>query len=183
MDISDKKLAQLVSKGNEAAFEELVRLYGRLIISIVHYHLKDISMWQDDCVNDVLLKIWQNIDRFDPDKSTLKNWRGAVAKYRAIDYKRRYCRELIQGEINENTADRRAEAELIRAETEEEIDSLLSSLSPEDREIFRKRYILDIPIEEIAVSHERTTGYIYNRLSRGRKKLRSLFVGKGRDKI
>lgn len=183
MDISDESLARLISKGNEAAFEELVRLYGGLIKSIVHYHLRDISMWQEDCINDVLLKIWQNIHRFDPDKSTLKNWIGAVAKYRAIDYKRRYCKALMQGELNENTADRRAEAELIRSETEEEIESLLAALSPEDREIFRKRYILDIPIEEIAKSYNKTTGYIYNRLSRGRKKLRNLFAAKGCDKL
>ncbi len=183
MDLNDERLAGLISDGNEDAFEELVRTYGGLIKAIVHYHLRDISMWQEDCINDVLLKIWQNIDRFDAKKSTLKNWIGAVAKYRAIDYKRRYCRELMQGNIDYDIADRKAAAELMKSETEEEINSLLSNLSPEDKEIFKKRYILDIPIEEIAASHNKSTGYIYNRLSRGRKKLRSLFAGKGCDRL
>ena len=39
--------------------------------------------------NDILFSIWQNIDRFDANKNTLKNWIGAVSKYRAINYKRK----------------------------------------------------------------------------------------------
>ncbi len=174
MKISDEKLARLTSKGNEKAFEEILRRYGGLIKAIVYYHLSNISMWQDDCINDVLLKIWQNIDRFNPQKSTLKNWIGAVAKYRAIDYKRKYCRELITGELNENIADERCA--LLQNEIKEEVDSLLENLSAEDREIFIQRYIMDRTVDDIARSQERTTGYIYNRLSRGRKKLRRLFA-------
>lgn len=97
---TDEDLARFVASGDEYAFEELIRRYGGLIKSIVRYHLRDISMWQDDCINDILFKIWQNIDRFDAEKNNLKNWIGAVAKYRAIDYKRKYYRELTAGELN-----------------------------------------------------------------------------------
>ncbi len=174
MEISDEKLAKLTANRNEKAFEELVRRYGGLIKSIVYYHLKDISMWQDDCVNDVLLKIWQNIGKFDPNKSTLKNWIGAVAKYRAIDYKRKYCRELTVGEPNENIAyEKRNE---LQSEIKEEVRSLLENLSAKDKEIFIQRYIMDKHIDDIAKDTGKTSGYIYNRLSRGRKKLRKLFV-------
>lgn len=125
-------------------------------------------------MNDVLIKIWQNIDRFNPDRSALKNWIGAVAKYRAIDYKRKYCREIMSGELNENIPDSRCE--ILQSEIKAEVDSLLENLSAEDREIFIQRYIMDKSVYDIAESQGKTTGYIYNRLSRGRKQLRRLFA-------
>ncbi len=176
MHQSDRELAKSIQRGSEDAFNELVRLYGGLIKSIVYYHFRNFPMWQEDCINDVLFKIWQNIKRYDPDKNTLKNWIGAVAKYRAIDFKRRYYRELMTGELKEDIADERMSAELLRQETEEEVASLLSGLDERDREIFIRRYIMDSPIDEIASSQGRSAGYIYNRLSRGRRKLRRLFV-------
>lgn len=81
MNITDDELVYLIIKKNQSAFDELIRRYGGLIKSIVKYHLKDIAMWQEECINDILFSIWKNIDRFDARKNTLKNWIGAVSKY------------------------------------------------------------------------------------------------------
>ena len=174
MYANDKELADAVKNGSERAFEELVRLYGGLIRAIVRYHLKDISLWQEDCENDVLLSVWRNIDRFDPEKNSLKNWLGAVAKYRAINYKRKYIRELSAGELTEDITDLKAtDAEILRRELRSEIISLLDGLPPADREIFIRRYIMEQPVGEIAAVKSRQPSWIYNRLSRGRKILRT----------
>lgn len=177
---TDEDLARLIASGDEYAFEELIRRYGGLIKSIVHYHLRDISMWQDDCINDILFKIWQNIDRFDAEKNNLKNWIGAVAKYRAIDYKRKYYRDLTAGELNENIADEKEiHQDILREEIDKEITSLLSNLKEKDREIFIRHYIMEQSVKEISTAEGREPSWVYNRLSRGRKKLSHLFV-KGR---
>ncbi len=175
----DKRLSERVALKDEKAFEEIVRLYGGLIKSIVKYHLKNMPMWQEDCINEILMNIWCNMKRFDPEKSSLKNWIGACSKYRCIDFKRRYCRELLKGELDENIEDVQARTELLKQETEEEINSLLAGLDSKDREIFIKRYLLDKTIDEISVTEGRSPSYVYNRLSRGRKKLRRLFGRKG----
>ncbi len=73
MDITDTELAQRVAGRDEKAFTELIKRYGGLIRAIVKYHLRDISMWQEDCVNDILFAVWQNIDRFDAGKNSLRN--------------------------------------------------------------------------------------------------------------
>ena len=182
LDISDERLAELIAGGDEAAFEELVRRFGTLIRSVVRFHLRDLAMWQDDCINDVLLRLWQNMDRFDPQRSTLKNWVGAVAKYRAVDYKRKYCGGLMSGELSDNIRDTGADIELMRQELREEIDSLLENLSAEDREIFIRYYLMDADVESIADKYGRSSAYIYNRLSRGRKKLKRLFWGGNYEK-
>ena len=174
MYANDSELADAIKNGSERALEELVRLYGGLIRAIVRYHLKDISMWQEDCENDVLLSVWRNIDRFDPEKNSLKNWLGAVAKYRAINYKRRYIKELSGKELTEDITDKTsADAEILKQETRAEIISLLEGLNSADREIFIRRYIMEQPVEEIAAVKSRKPSWIYNRLSRGRKILRT----------
>jgi len=35
-----------------------------------------------------LLAIWDNIDSFDEDKNSFKNWVAAISKYKSIDYQR-----------------------------------------------------------------------------------------------
>lgn len=173
----DKSIAYRISKGDEQAFEELIREYGGIVKSVVYYHLKNISMWQEDCINDIFFKIWQNIDKFNPDKNSLKNWIGAVAKYRAIDYKRKYYKELMTEEISENMSDeKRRQGESLKAETEEEIQSLLSNLKDEDREVFIQYYINEQSVNEISKNKGKEPSWVYNRLSRGRKRLRKLFL-------
>lgn len=182
MDITDDELVRLIARKDEDAFGELIRRYGGLIKAIAGYHLKDISMWRDDCVNDVLFALWQNIDRFDAEKNTLKNWIGAVAKYRAINYKRKFYRELTAGELTEDITDGKgADADILKREIEEETISLLSGLSPDDREIFIKRYFHELSIDEIAAQKNKKPSWIYNRLSRGRKKLSRIYGGKWSD--
>lgn len=182
MDITDNELVSLTAARNEDAFSELVRRYGGLIRAIVKYHLKDISMWQEDCINDILFAVWQNIDRFDAEKNSLKNWIGAVAKYRSINYKRKFYRELTAGELTEDITDGKgADADILKKEIEAETISLLSGLSPEDREIFIQRYFMEEKVEAIAEQNNRPTSWIYNRLSRGRKKLRRIYSAKWSD--
>lgn len=172
----DISIVQQISKGDEQAFEELVRKYGGIVKSVVYYHLKDISMWQEDCINDVFFKIWQNIDRYNPEKSSLKNWIGAAAKHRAIDYKRKYYKELMAVEIDENMPDGKSHlSESLKAETEEEIQSLLANLKEEDREVFIQYYINEQSVNEISKDKGKEPSWVYNRLSRGRKRLRQLF--------
>ena len=181
MVIDDNRLAVLASGRDEKAFEEIIRRYRGLIEAISRYHLRDISMWQEDCVNDIFFAIWQNIDRFDPEKNTLKNWIGAVSKYRSINYKRKFYRELTAGELSEDITDGKdIDAEILRQEIEDETMSLLSGLNEQDREIFIKRYFNEDSVESIASASKKDPSWVYGRLSRGRKRLRKI-ITKRRD--
>lgn len=175
VNIQDDELVRLILAGDQSAFDVLVGRYGGLIRAIVKYHLHNISMWQEDCINDILFAIWQNIDRFDADKNTLKNWIGAVAKYRAINYKRKFYKDLTAGELSDDIADgKEIDAELMRQEIEDEIISLLSALNPMDKEIFIQHYIREVPLQDISASLNKAPAWIYNRISRGKKKLYKL---------
>ncbi len=177
MQLEDKELARRAANGRRGAFEEIVMRYGGLIKAIVRYHMKDMQMWHDDCINEALLAVWQNISRYDPDKNSLKNWIGAVAKYKAIDFRRRYFKGLESEELDDSIADSAsADAELMRREAENELIEMMSCLNEEDRDIFIRRYILCQSVEDISSVIGKKPSAVYNRLSRGRKKLKRLYI-------
>lgn len=172
--ISDESIIKGILIHDEKAFEIMIDKYGGLIKSIVSYHLFSLKDYQDECVNDILLSIWQNIKSYDESKNTLKNWIGAVSKYKCIDYKRKYYKNQCFDELDENIVDARNDFE---NELEDEIESILCYLKEEDRVLFLRYYILGEKINEIAEETDSTPAFLFNRLSRGRKKLRKIFKG------
>lgn len=177
--MSDEEMVCEIIKRNETAFEEFLARYGGLVKSIVRYHLKSLPMWQEDCINDVCFALWKNMKSFDINKNSLKNYVAAVAKYRAIDYKRKYIRSLSAEELPGQIAD---DSQAIKREIKEEAEELLAALSPEDREIFIRRYINGEEVEYIALSTRRNPSQIYNRLSRGRRRLKAIYGGGSGEK-
>ena len=170
---NDGDIIDGIKKRDEKAFGLLVDRYGGLIRSIISYHLQSFKSEQEECVNDVLLAIWQNISSYDEQKNSLKNWIGAICKYKAIDCKRKYHAHLSYDELDDNLPS--AKDALLEAEIEAEIESILSCLDSEDRQIFYRHYILGEKIAEISKSTEKSPGFLFNRLSRGRNKIRKTF--------
>ncbi|CEN83120.1 ECF subfamily RNA polymerase sigma-24 subunit [[Clostridium] sordellii] len=171
--MKEKFLIKNIKKRKEKGMEMLIDEYSGFILSIVRNYLGSLKNYEEECLDDVLLAIWDNIDYYKGDKSTFKNWIGSIAKYKAINYKKKYIRELESIEIEENTISYK-DKDLLQHEIKEEIDSLLNHLSEKDREIFKKYYLEDIELSDIAKEFNTNVDNLYNRISRGRKKLRAI---------
>lgn len=167
----DEQIVRGILKKDKNAFAILVDTYGSLIKSIVGYHLSTLKFYQEECINDVLLSIWQNMKNFDCSKNSLKNWIGAICKYKCIDYKRKHYKEMCFEELDENIPNNKDEFQSI---LDNDINSLLKELNPKDRELFYRHYILGEKVEQIASRTAKAPSILYNRLSRGRKKLRQV---------
>lgn len=169
----DVLLVQGIAAGDERALELLIDDYGGLIKAIVKYHLSGYTQLQEEAMQDILLAVWRNIASFDNSRSSLKNWIGAVAKYKCIDYKRRSMREPVFSELTDIVPDARFDPQ-----TRADIESILECLPAADRELFYRHYILGEPIAEIAKKKNKSAGFLYNRLSRQRRRLRKQLEGK-----
>lgn len=123
------------------------------------------------------MAVWDNIDTFCPEKNSFKNWVAAIAKYKSIDYKRRYLKLLEQENIEGlNLASSwSGEKAIMEQELSQEMESLLSHLSENDREIFKQYYVEDQEVETIAQAMRVKESNVYNRLSRGRARLRKIY--------
>ncbi|MGL4911144.1 MAG: sigma-70 family RNA polymerase sigma factor [Romboutsia sp.] len=172
--MDDKLLIKYIRKKKEIGIEMLIDEYGDYITSIIRKYLGEFKSYEEECVNDVLMAVWDNIKKYDGTKGTLRNWIGCISKYKAINYKKKYIREIQNCEIDDNTVSY-IDTDLEIKELEEEVEDLLSNLGERDKNIFRKYYIDDISLEDIAKDENTNVNNLYNRISRGRKKLRDLY--------
>jgi RNA polymerase sigma factor (sigma-70 family) len=93
-DWSDDDLAQRLHERNPEALETLISRYSREIYYFIRVVLDSIGVAQDaeECVNDLFVAVWQEIDSFDPVRGTLRTWLTMRAKYIALDRRRQLCR-------------------------------------------------------------------------------------------
>lgn len=177
MRIGKFNYIQQLKLHNEKALMYVIDEYGGLIMSIIRKHLFGLPERQEECFDDVLLKIWQNISDFDESKNTFKNWAAAIAKYRAIDYLRQYQREPVMVDIEDTPIAREdgVLAKLIEQEISKEVETMLACLNPSDRELFLKLYVNEQSLEEISRETGVKKEVLYNRVSRGKKKIRKQY--------
>lgn len=175
--MTDEEIVKRVIKRDEEAFGELLSRYGGLVKSIVRSSLQTLPEWFDDCVNEVFFALWHNMKSYDNSKNSLKNWIAAVAKYKAIDYKRKFRASMSVEELPEDVVD--PKNDILLADLRCEAEELLSALPEDDRELFIRCYIMDESIDEISRRTKRDPSWIYNRLSRGRRKLRKIYQNWG----
>ena len=147
----------------------LIDNYNGLLTSVIRKHISPINNYEEECISDVLLAIWDNIERFNEKENSFKNWICAIARYKAIDYKRKYISKISE-ELDQEFS--YIDENLYKLELEEDIEELLNSLNHKDRELFRRYYIDGDKLEEIAVENNTNVSNLHSRLSRGRKKIR-----------
>ncbi len=63
-------MIKYIKKKKEKGMELLIDNYRGIITAIVRKHLGVLINYEDECVDDVLMSIWNNIKRFDSSKNT-----------------------------------------------------------------------------------------------------------------
>ena len=171
--MDDKKIISGIKKRKEPYLSEFINKYGGVLKASI---VKTIGNRDDlviEILNDTLLAIWDNIDYFDENRSSFKNWCAGVAKYKAIDAIRKENRhESIDLDQVENN---------IYTEEDFSIDEsgeILSLLDPEDRDIFKKLFIEGYSYDDLSNITEIPKDRLYNKVSRSKKKLKLQLGGK-----
>ena len=168
--MKDRAIIKYIKKCNEKGIEMLIDNYNGLLTSVIRTHLNPILDYEEECLADVLFLIWENIEGFNNKESSFKNWICAIAKYKVIDYKRKYISK-INVEIDDGIY--YIDENLCRLEIQEEINELLDFLGDKDKELFTRYYLNGDKLEEIALDSNTNVTNLHSRLSRGRKKIRN----------
>lgn len=179
--IHEKNFLKEMRNGNEEALCYSIEKYGALVKAVIGKHLYLLAEEQKECFDDVFLNVWKHIDSFDETQSTFKNWIAGIARYKSIDYLRRYRNYFKEVSLNhtENTGniavDDRELLDLMGQEISEETEKILQCLKPEERDLFEKLFLEEMTVEEAALNYRTNPNVIYKRLSRARKRMRDLF--------
>lgn len=181
MQITENNFVPQLNKRNEKALEYVLDNYGWIVKSVVKKHLHNLESYQEECINDVLLGVWNNIYSFDENKSTFKNWIAGISKYKSIDYRRKYLKDLEQQSLTnfEVKMEDNSLNEIMKKELSEDLDELLDCLKSEDKELFLQLYVEEKDIDSISKETGLKRDIIYNRVSRGKRKLKKSMMERG----
>src|SRR5215831_965957 len=94
---SDEDLAQRLQQRDSEALETLISRYSREVFYFIRLVLDGVGVAQDaeECVNDLFVAVWQEIETFDPGRGTMRTWLTMRAKYIALDRRRQLVRRQL----------------------------------------------------------------------------------------
>lgn len=84
----DQKLIERVQNGDKAAFQKLVSQTLPKVTGLAVQMLGN-QTEAEDLAQEVMLSIWQNIDKYDPEKAKLSTWTYRITANRCLDRLRR----------------------------------------------------------------------------------------------
>lgn len=161
---------------NPKAINYVVDEYGNLLYKVIYSVLNSFNDegYIEECMNDVLLSIWNNIDKFKGEEDKFKSWICAIARFKAIDFMRKKHNEASFEELENVTLFSKEDVEdrVLIKENRTELIETINSLGEPDKTIFLKKYFLGYSSEEIATELNITKGNVNTRLCRGRKALK-----------
>lgn len=189
LDLKDKKIINLILDGNELGFIKLANKYEKLLFyiakSILGNRIEDV----EECVNDTYLKLWNNIDKYDSNKASLKTYLKIIVRNTAINKLRdlsRHENNQISDDITEIAkyyADnsQNVEKSVFDKEDLKRLNILIKDLKSVDREIIIRKYFYLQSSKHIAKAMNMTVTAVDSRSSRTRKALQKEFNKEDED--
>lgn len=142
--MSDDELIKQIQLGDEAAAEELIKRYYTSILRYCKWHCSS-SEAAEDLTQETFCRLFKNLSRYTGRKK-FKAYLYTIANHLCIDESRK--NQFYPLETEENLANEHNE--ILRVEDKAEINSLLSVLSPEQREAVILRFGEQLSFKEIA---------------------------------
>lgn len=174
----DYSLVERCLKGDEAAWEDLVKIHTRRVYGIC-YRFTGSDAEAQDLAQEVFLRVFRSLGTFRAGEGSFVVWLTRLSRNLLIDHYRRTKQDRATDSIEqqlpmleEKTAiAARADGLLASREAGEALQAALHKLSPELRETVILRDIEEMEYREIAQVLNVPEGTVKSRLNRGRAEL------------
>lgn len=171
----DERIITAIRRGDETAIDHVITRYSKLLWTVVSGVLKGAGSTQDveECVADVFIYLWQNPEKYDPERGRLKVWLSIMARTHAIDKYRELSRrgeqELHEGVLVQELG---VLDGILARDARQRLAEAVQALEEPDREIVLRRYWEDQKPKEIARALAMPVKHVENHLYRAKQKLR-----------
>lgn len=176
--MNEAKALRELKQGSQQALEWFIDKYNAYVSTIVYNIIGQYMSLADteETVSDVFLTLWKNADKVHV--GVVQSYIGAIAR-NAAKKKLRECGKDIVLDDNILIIDMQTpECILEQAELQQIVRQAVLSMSQPDREIFLRHYFYSQSIGMICSEIGMTQSAVKSRLSRGRKKLKTILMGK-----
>jgi RNA polymerase sigma-70 factor, ECF subfamily len=178
---SDAQLVTSIARCSEASLAEVYRRHGGAVYGLANRVLHSTAE-AEDVTQEVFLRLWNNPDRFDPSRGSLRSFLLAQAHGRAVDAVRslnaRHRREAQEGcRIAASHYD--LEHEVWDLALEDHVSKALDELPREERRAIELAYFKGYTYVEVARSLGQPEGTVKGRIRNGMQRMRVALVEAG----
>ena len=175
---ANAQLVEACLKGQQAAWEDLVKVHTRLVYSIC-YRFTGSQAEAEDLTQEVFLRVFRSLKSFRAGEGRFVVWLGRLTRNLLIDHYRRSRQDRVTESLDaqatgfeeSQAAMGRTEGMLAGREAGELLQSALQKLSPELRETVILRDLEELDYREVAQVLGVPEGTVKSRLNRGRAEL------------
>lgn len=175
-NLTDIIAIKKLQKRNEKSLKYLMDKYTPYVATIVNNIIRSSMNTQDveEVVADVFISLWNNAQNIE--LKNLKGYLGTMARNKAINKLRE---SLMTIDIEDNDIpDDSFIKHIEQKELSYILNEALEKLSKEDREIFIRYYWYFQTVKEISQDMNVSLTSVTSKLSRGRKKLKTILTEK-----
>jgi RNA polymerase sigma-70 factor, ECF subfamily len=177
MTPSENDLVKKIQKGDQDAFKVLYLKYSDLLFTYIIHNLSN----NQDIAPDIWQETWciavEKLDNFQF-KSSFFTWLCAIAKNKIYDYYRQTKQResfVSNGKIHFDIDSEETDNELIDAETQSEVVTVLADLNDEYTFLLKAKYIENKSTDEIAIAIGKSYKATESMLARARNAFRKKF--------
>ena len=178
----EQSLTARCLNGDEAAWEDLVRLHTRQVYGLC-FRFTGSGAQAQDLTQEVFLRVFRTLRTFRAAEGSFAAWLARVTRNLLIDHYRRNRQERVTDSIEDQLPMReeagasgppRPDRALAGREASEVLQATLQRLSPELREAVILRDLQEMEYREIAGVLAIPEGTVKSRINRGRAELARL---------
>jgi RNA polymerase sigma-70 factor (ECF subfamily) len=175
----DSSLVARCLRGDETAWEELVRLHTRKVYGLC-YRFTGSGSEAQDLTQEVFLRVFRTVKTFRQAEGSFGTWLARVTRNLLIDHYRRTRQERVTDSIEGQlplleeaggAASARPDQGVAGREASEILQATLQKLSPDLREAVILRDLQEMEYREIAEVLGIPEGTVKSRINRGRAEL------------
>ena len=180
-EASDAQLVTLIGRYNEAALAEVYRRHGGAVYGLARKILNN-GHEADDVTQEIFLRLWNNPDRFDPLRGSLRSFLLNDSHGRAVDLVRslnsRRARE-VKDANRTPVAAYDLQHQVWDLALADEVKKALATLPPDERQAIELAYFHSHSYVKVAEILGQPEGTIKSRIRNGMGRMRSTLVDAG----
>lgn len=171
-----KEIIEGLKKKDKNATDELLKYYSPLMKYIISPILAN-EQDQEECISEIIIKVWQKIDTFDNERGTFNAWLTAITRNTAINYAKKVKYHVSDIPESMPSSEPTPEQIVIQKETALELKKAINTLSEQEKILFYRKYYYLQPTKQIASELGLSERAVEGRLYRLKIRLRKLLGG------
>jgi RNA polymerase sigma-70 factor (ECF subfamily) len=180
-EASDAQLVTLIGRYSEVALAEVYRRHGGAVFGLARRVLNNATE-AEDVVQEVFLRLWNQPDRFDPARGSLRSFLLAQSHARAVDAIRslnaRRARETHDA-VKTARAAYDMQHEVWDLAVADQVARALGELPDEERRAIELAYFEGLTYVQVAQLLNQPEGTVKSRIRNGMRRMRRVLAEAG----